>query len=319
MPDVSKDPRYIKVVDDARSELVIPLMLKDRCIGVFDLESPELDAFTKNHVEILTLLASQAAVAIENARLYETILANEVRLEKGDPFRTACPGGAAARPELPKRLKGVDGCGEVRSRTRSRGRPVRLPRPRAEQSGRRRRRRVGKGRSSGALQRVRRGADSIAHVPPALRAGAVHAGGSPGVDQHDPARTPARGVLLHGLLRALRFQAAKPDDGQFRPAVSDPLQRRYRGADRPPGRAARFLCRIDLRRADVRSDGRRPVRVLHGRRVQKPTTRSAASSAPIACWTSVRAERQQVRLAKWSTPFSRPCTTSVATRRPTTT
>ncbi|PYQ94614.1 MAG: serine/threonine protein phosphatase, partial [Acidobacteria bacterium] len=65
VPDVSKEPRYIKVVDDARSELAIPLMLKDRCIGVFDLESPELDAFTKRHVEILTLLGSQAAVAIE--------------------------------------------------------------------------------------------------------------------------------------------------------------------------------------------------------------------------------------------------------------
>src|SRR5262249_53544731 len=41
VPDVNADPRYIKVVDDARSELVIPLLLKDRCIGVFDLESPE--------------------------------------------------------------------------------------------------------------------------------------------------------------------------------------------------------------------------------------------------------------------------------------
>jgi sigma-B regulation protein RsbU (phosphoserine phosphatase) len=106
VPDVSKDPRYINVVDDARSELVIPLMLKDRCIGVFDLESPELDAFTKNHVEILTLLASQAAVAIENARLYETILANEVRLEK--EIRFAQRVQAALLPtELPKRLKGV--------------------------------------------------------------------------------------------------------------------------------------------------------------------------------------------------------------------
>ena len=47
VPDVSLDPRYIKVVEDARSELVIPLMVKDRCIGVFDLESPELNAFSK--------------------------------------------------------------------------------------------------------------------------------------------------------------------------------------------------------------------------------------------------------------------------------
>jgi phosphoserine phosphatase RsbU/P len=80
--DVSKDSRYIHAVKDVRSELVIPLLLKDRVIGVFDLESPELDAFTKEHAELLTLLASQAAVAIENARLYEEIRRNEVRIEK---------------------------------------------------------------------------------------------------------------------------------------------------------------------------------------------------------------------------------------------
>jgi sigma-B regulation protein RsbU (phosphoserine phosphatase) len=107
VPDVSVDPRYIKIVEDARSELVIPLLLKDRCIGVFDLESPELDAFNKQHVEILTLLASQAAVAIENARLYETIRANEVRLER--EIRFARRVQAALLPaELPVRLKGVD-------------------------------------------------------------------------------------------------------------------------------------------------------------------------------------------------------------------
>ncbi len=107
VPDVSKEPRYIKVVDDARSELVIPLMLKDRCIGVFDLESPELDAFTKRHVEILTLLGSQAAVAIENARLYETIRGNEDRLEKEVRFAQRVQ--AALLPaELPKRMKHVD-------------------------------------------------------------------------------------------------------------------------------------------------------------------------------------------------------------------
>ncbi len=79
--DVSQDPRYIKLVPDVKSELAIPLLLKDRCIGVVDLESPELDAFSKRDVEILTLLASQAAVAIENARLYEEVRSNEERLE----------------------------------------------------------------------------------------------------------------------------------------------------------------------------------------------------------------------------------------------
>jgi sigma-B regulation protein RsbU (phosphoserine phosphatase) len=107
VPDVSHDPRYIKVVPDVRSELAIPLLLKDRCIGVFDLESPELDAFTKRDVEILTALAGQAAVAIENARLYEEVRSNEERLEKEVRF--------AQRVQLallptgpPKRLKGVE-------------------------------------------------------------------------------------------------------------------------------------------------------------------------------------------------------------------
>jgi sigma-B regulation protein RsbU (phosphoserine phosphatase) len=107
VPDVSKDPRYIKVVEDCRSEIAIPLLIKDRCIGVIDLESPELDAFNKEHVEILTLLASQVAVAIENARLYETVRANEIRIER--ELRFAQRVQAALLPTgLPKRLRGVD-------------------------------------------------------------------------------------------------------------------------------------------------------------------------------------------------------------------
>ncbi|MFN7981268.1 MAG: GAF domain-containing protein [Vicinamibacterales bacterium] len=107
VPDVSQDPRYISLVADARSELVIPLLLKDRCIGVFDLESPELDAFKKSDAEILTLLASQAAVAIENARLYETIRTNELRLEKEIRFAQRVQ-SALLPTELPKRMKHVD-------------------------------------------------------------------------------------------------------------------------------------------------------------------------------------------------------------------
>jgi sigma-B regulation protein RsbU (phosphoserine phosphatase) len=105
--DVSKDPRYVTVVEDVRSELVIPLLLKDRCIGVFDLESPELDAFTERHAKILGILASQAAVAIENARLYETVRANELRLEREIEFARRVQ--AALLPsDPPKRLKGVE-------------------------------------------------------------------------------------------------------------------------------------------------------------------------------------------------------------------
>jgi phosphoserine phosphatase RsbU/P len=106
-PDVSKDSRYINAVADAKSELVVPLLVKDRCIGAFDLESPELNAFSKRHIEVLTLLASEAAVAIENARLWETVRANEERLEK--ELRFAQRVQLALLPqELPKRLRTVD-------------------------------------------------------------------------------------------------------------------------------------------------------------------------------------------------------------------
>jgi sigma-B regulation protein RsbU (phosphoserine phosphatase) len=108
--DVSTDPRYVNLVEDARSELVVPMLIKDRCIGVFDLESPELAAFTKEHKELLTLLASQAAVAIENARLYDEVRRNEERIEK--ELRFAQRVQAALLPtELPKAVDGVDVAG----------------------------------------------------------------------------------------------------------------------------------------------------------------------------------------------------------------
>lgn len=109
--DVSQDPRYLNVVADARSELVIPMLIKERCIGVFDLESSELDAFSKEHAELLTLLASQAAVAIENARLYEEVRQNEERIEK--ELRFAKRVQAALLPtELPVRLRNADVAGK---------------------------------------------------------------------------------------------------------------------------------------------------------------------------------------------------------------
>jgi sigma-B regulation protein RsbU (phosphoserine phosphatase) len=105
--DVSTDPRYIPVVDDVRSELVIPLLIKDRCVGVFDLESPELGAFNPRHVDILRILASQTAVAIENARLYETVRAAEQRLEREIEFARRVQ-TALLPTELPRRQRGVE-------------------------------------------------------------------------------------------------------------------------------------------------------------------------------------------------------------------
>jgi sigma-B regulation protein RsbU (phosphoserine phosphatase) len=78
--DVSSDPRYVSLVEETRSELAIPLVHKDKVVGVFDLESPELDRFTERHVKVLMPLASQVAGAIANAELYEQVRRNEVRL-----------------------------------------------------------------------------------------------------------------------------------------------------------------------------------------------------------------------------------------------
>src|SRR5271167_3466710 len=68
--DVSQDPRYISAVPNVRSELAVPLIIKNRLIGVIDIESPQPNHFTEEHKRLLTLIASRMAVGIENARLY---------------------------------------------------------------------------------------------------------------------------------------------------------------------------------------------------------------------------------------------------------
>lgn len=80
--DVNEDPRYIRCDAgvETRSELVIPLLVKDRLIGVLDLESARPHAFTLEHERMLSTLGSYVAVAVENARLYEEALESERRL-----------------------------------------------------------------------------------------------------------------------------------------------------------------------------------------------------------------------------------------------
>src|SRR5262249_6532159 len=81
VPDVSKDPRYIAVNPETRSELCVPMIYKERVIGVLDLENTRRSYFTDDHVRTLNTMAAQIAIAIENARLYERIAQQERRLE----------------------------------------------------------------------------------------------------------------------------------------------------------------------------------------------------------------------------------------------
>ena len=82
VPDVNKDPRYIKLNPETRSELAVPLIYKDNVIGVLDLEHTRRGFFTEDHKRAITTLAAQIAIAIENARLYEHIARQEKRLER---------------------------------------------------------------------------------------------------------------------------------------------------------------------------------------------------------------------------------------------
>ncbi|PYT92192.1 MAG: serine/threonine protein phosphatase [Acidobacteria bacterium] len=73
--DTSKDPRYINAIESVRSELAVPLVVRGKCVGVLDIQSRHLDYFTRDQQNILTLLGSRLAIAIENARLFEKVKA----------------------------------------------------------------------------------------------------------------------------------------------------------------------------------------------------------------------------------------------------
>ena len=64
---------YIEALPNVRSELAIPLIVKNRLIGVIDIEAREKGYFNEEHKRVLTLIASRMAVGIENARLHTRI------------------------------------------------------------------------------------------------------------------------------------------------------------------------------------------------------------------------------------------------------
>ena len=82
IPDVTKDPRYIKLNPETRSELVVPLIYQGNVIGVLDLEHTKRRFFTEDHLRTMSTLAAQISIAIENARLYERVTLQEQRLER---------------------------------------------------------------------------------------------------------------------------------------------------------------------------------------------------------------------------------------------
>jgi sigma-B regulation protein RsbU (phosphoserine phosphatase) len=82
VPDVRKDARYLETNPETRSELIVPLFHKGRIIGVLDLEHTRVGFFNEEHGRVLTTLAAQVAIAIENARLYQAVRTQEAQLER---------------------------------------------------------------------------------------------------------------------------------------------------------------------------------------------------------------------------------------------
>jgi sigma-B regulation protein RsbU (phosphoserine phosphatase) len=82
VPDVRKESRYLPMNPETRSELIVPLFHKGRIIGVMDLEHTRTAFFNQEHERMLTTMAAQVAIAIENARLYQAVKRQEQQLER---------------------------------------------------------------------------------------------------------------------------------------------------------------------------------------------------------------------------------------------
>lgn len=119
VPDVTKDPRYVQARLETKSEVIVPLVSKGEVIGVINLECDEFCAFGEAEIDLLSSFASQAAIAIENARLYqevkekkhledELVVAREIQqsfLPKQDPVY---PGFEIAGTAIPSEQVGGD-------------------------------------------------------------------------------------------------------------------------------------------------------------------------------------------------------------------
>jgi len=80
--DTRQEPDFLFFDPSVRSLLVVPLVSRDRVIGTLSVDDDTPDAFTPDEGRLLTIAAAQAAVAIENAQLYEGLKERAEKLEK---------------------------------------------------------------------------------------------------------------------------------------------------------------------------------------------------------------------------------------------
>jgi sigma-B regulation protein RsbU (phosphoserine phosphatase) len=72
--DVRSDPRYLPALDAVRSELAVPMFARGKLVGVIDIQSTRLNAFSESDTSVLRLLAARVSASIDNARLHRRVL-----------------------------------------------------------------------------------------------------------------------------------------------------------------------------------------------------------------------------------------------------
>ena len=103
-PDVRNDPYYVVSESSTLSEVDIPLISRGKLIGIFNAQSPSLDAFSPEQIELLRALADTIAIAIENARLFR-----QERLEKEKALREQAEARQIQRALLPETNPTISG------------------------------------------------------------------------------------------------------------------------------------------------------------------------------------------------------------------
>ena len=89
VPNVELDADYLVGLNETQSEIAVPLHKEGVVIGVLNIESPKQDAFSQDDVRLLSLLADQLSIAVENAALYERLRRHAASLEETVNARTA--------------------------------------------------------------------------------------------------------------------------------------------------------------------------------------------------------------------------------------
>jgi len=81
--DVFKEPRYghLETLDQTQAEAAIPLIINEQVVGVLDIQSESIHAFTEDDLQLLNALANNIAIAVHRVRLFDAVLSRNVQLD----------------------------------------------------------------------------------------------------------------------------------------------------------------------------------------------------------------------------------------------